>query len=239
MGASDTEHPEYQVGKGCLVDQLVGQYLADVCGLGNLLNPAHIRSALASIHKYNYKRNLFNHNSVQRTFALNDESATIICDYANAERPHIPFPYFGEVMTGFEYTAASQMLFAGMVSEGIECIASIRRRYDGERRNPWDEAECGHHYARAMAAWSGILAYSGFRYHAGTQTLIINPKSSRADFQCIWSTATGWGEFHAGQTQLTIKVHAGRLPLQSCVFKGQALPVHKIVEPGEDLQWKL
>ena len=54
------------------------------------------------------------------------------------------------------------MIFAGMVNEGVECITNVRHRYDGERRNPWDEAECGHHYARAMSAWSGIIALSGF-----------------------------------------------------------------------------
>ena len=58
-------------------------------------------------------------------------------------------------MTGLEYLAAAHMMFAGMAREGVECIANIRARYDGEKRNPWDEAECGHHYARAMAAWSG------------------------------------------------------------------------------------
>src|ERR1035441_5919131 len=30
MGAENTESPEYQVGGGCLADQLIGQYLADV-----------------------------------------------------------------------------------------------------------------------------------------------------------------------------------------------------------------
>jgi uncharacterized protein (DUF608 family) len=230
MGASDPEHPEYQVGKGCLVDQLVGQYLADVCGLGPLLNPAHIRTALNSIHKYNYKRTLFNHDTVQRTFALNDESAIVICDYATAPRPRIPFPYFAEVMTGFEYTAASHMIFEGMVTEGVECITSIRKRYDGARRNPWDEAECGHHYARAMAAWSGILACSGFHYNAATQSLTINPKSARPEFRCIWSTATGWGVFHTTPTQLFIKVHAGQLPIQSITYKGKPLSAN---------QWKL
>ncbi|HMF77536.1 MAG TPA: GH116 family glycosyl-hydrolase, partial [Bryobacteraceae bacterium] len=145
MGAADPEHPEFQLGKGCLVDQLVGQYLAEICGLGPLLNPTNIRKTLDSIHKYNYKRTLYAHDSVQRTFALNDEAALVICDYATAPRPRIPFPYFAEVMTGFEYTAATHMLFEGMLSEGTECVASIRERYDGERRNPWDEAECGHH----------------------------------------------------------------------------------------------
>jgi familyl 116 glycosyl hydrolase-like protein len=229
------------VGKGCLVDQLVGQYLADICGLGPLLNPAHIRAALNSIHKYNYKRSLFDHDSVQRTFALNDESAIVICDYASAPRPHIPFPYFAEVMTGFEYTAATHMLFEGMIKEGTECIASIRARYDGERRNPWDEAECGHHYARAMAAWSGILAISGFRYHGGTQALVVAPKLVPSEFRCIWSTGTGWGVFQVNHSELLIKVHSGRLPVRSCTYNGRKLDMDKseMLIPGKDLRFKL
>ena len=51
-------NPEYQMGEGCLVDQLVGQYLADVAGLGPLVDPAHSRNTLESIYRYNYKRAL-------------------------------------------------------------------------------------------------------------------------------------------------------------------------------------
>ncbi|MGI9071657.1 MAG: GH116 family glycosyl-hydrolase [Bryobacteraceae bacterium] len=220
MGADDPEHPEYQVGKGCLVDQLVGQYLADVCGLGSLLDEAHVRKALESIHKYNYKPTLYRHDSVQRTFALNDEPALVICDYAAAPRPRIPFPYFAEVMTGFEYSAATHMLYSGMTKPGIECIANVRKRYDGEKRNPWDEAECGHHYARAMAAWSGVLALSGFRYDGGESRVAILPKSSLATFKCFWSTATAWGAFtrqrSKTQHQVRLQVYSGDLALQSC-----------------------
>ena len=81
-------------------------------------------------------------------------------------------------MTGFEYSAATLMLYYGMEKEGVECIANIRRRYDGERRNPWDEAECGHHYARAMAAWTGVLALSGFRYHAAEKSVSALPRAA-------------------------------------------------------------
>ncbi len=222
MGADNPEHPEYQVGKGCLVDQLVGQYLAEVCGLGPLTQPKHILQTLQSIYKYNGKPALFNHDSVQRTFALNDESALVICDYATAPRPRIPFPYFAEVMTGFEYTAATHMLYAGMTSEGLQCMENIRMRYDGERRNPWDEAECGHHYARAMAAWSGVLAMSGFRYDGARQHVALLPRSSLREFRCFWSNATGWGVFTRTESkplQLRLTVHSGALELQSCEWK--------------------
>jgi uncharacterized protein (DUF608 family) len=216
MGAEDPQHPEYQVGEGCLVDQLIGQYLAEVCGLGPLLQPVNVRKTLDSVYRFNHKRALYTHDSVQRTFALNDESALVICDYAAKPRPRIPFPYFAEVMTGFEYSTAAHMIYAGMVHEGIECIGNIRTRYDGERRNPWDEAECGHHYARAMAAWSGLLALSGFRYAGAEQHVSIKPLSSGRTFKCFWSTATGWGVFTQDPAETRLTVHHGKLMLRSC-----------------------
>jgi uncharacterized protein (DUF608 family) len=223
MGSDDTEHPQYQVGEGCLVDQLVGQYLAEVAGLGPLVSPENIKKTLASIYRYNHKSSLTNHDTVQRTFALNNEAAMVICDYGKAERPRIPFPYYAEVMTGFEYSTAAHMLYAGMVREGVECISNIRARYDGEKRNPWDEAECGHHYARAMAAWSGVLAFSGFRYHGGAVIAapLVSNNVPRDGFRCFWSTATGWGTFSTGPG-LEIKVLHGSLPCRSCEFIGLA-----------------
>ncbi len=218
MGSDDTEHPQYQVGEGCLVDQLVGQYLAEVAGLGPLVSEDHVRKTLASIFRYNHKRSLVDHDTVQRTFALNNEAAMVVCDYGKAERPRIPFPYYAEVFTGLEYSTASHMLYAGMMREGVECIGDIRARYDGEKRNPWDEAECGHHYARAMAAWSGVLALSGFRYHGPNAAVIASPRVSHDRFTCFWSTATGWGTFSVGPG-LEIKVLHGTLPCRSCEFQ--------------------
>jgi len=219
MGSDDTEKPQYQVGEGCLVDQLLGQYLADVAGLGLLVDPAHIQKALASLYRYNYKRSLADHDTVQRTFALNDESAMVICDYGKAERPRIPFPYFAEVMTGFEYSAAVLMLYHGMTQEGLECIGSIRARYDGEKRNPWDEAECGHHYARAMAAWSGVLALSGFHYDGRNGSVAALPRVNAANFRCFWSTGTGWGTFAVNGSSLRVQVLKGKLSCQSTEFR--------------------
>ncbi|HUY12073.1 MAG TPA: GH116 family glycosyl-hydrolase [Terriglobia bacterium] len=195
MGAPDTVHPTFQLGEGCLVDQLVGQYFALAVGLGLLLDSHHIQKTLESIYQYNYKRTLTHHECVMRTFALNDEPALVICDYPHGNRPQTPFPYFQEVMTGFEYSAAVLMLYRGKVSEGVELISNIRRRYDGERRNPWDEAECGFHYARPLASWAGLLALSGFRYHGVEKSIEAKPVVHPEHFACFWSTASGWGSF--------------------------------------------
>jgi len=226
MGSDDTENPQFQVGEGCLVDQLVGQYLATVAGLGELLSARNIKMALQSVYRYNYKRTLNSHDSVQRIFALNDESALVICDYGKTRRPRIPFPYYAEVMTGFEYSTAAHMLYAGMEREGIDCIRSIRARYDGEKRNPWDEAECGHHYARAMAAWSGLLALSGFRYDGLSAAVVALPSVTAPEFRCFWSTPNGWGRFRTSLqgklARFSIDVDHGALACRSCTIRSGA-----------------
>jgi hypothetical protein len=188
MGAQDLVDPVYQLGPGCLVDQLVGQYMAHVCGLGYLLDEKHVKTTLGSILKYNYKENFGDHFNCMRSYVLGDEAALLMASYPH-ERPENPFPYFTEVMTGFEYTAAVGMMYEGQVEEGLKCIRSIRARYDGRKRSPFDEAECGHHYARAMASWGAVLALSGFQFSAVKQSLCFAPRSG----QHFWSTGSAWG----------------------------------------------
>lgn len=225
-GAEDPEHPDFQAGEGCLADQLVGQYVATVAGLGSLVDPAKIRKTLESIYKYNYRHNLEEHNSVERIYALNDEAGLLLCDYGPAKRPKIPFPYFSEVWTGFEYEVAALMLYYGMTKEGLEIITNARLRYDGERRNPWDELECGHHYVRAMASWSGILALNGFRYHAGEQSVVAEPKVRPASFTSFWSTGTGWGTFsqsiQKGRIHFRLRTLHGKLSCRSVALVHEA-----------------
>ncbi|WP_321475451.1 GH116 family glycosyl-hydrolase [uncultured Paludibaculum sp.] len=235
MGSENTESPEYQMGNGCLVDQLIGQYQSEVCGLGPLVSEEMIKKTLQSIYQYNYKRDMSDHECVQRTYVLNDEAALVVCDYGKGTRPHIPFPYYGEVFTGLEHATASHMIYAGMAAEGMECFVNTRRRYDGQRRNPWDEAECGHHYARAMAAWSGILALSGFVYHAPEKRLILKPQHKLTELKCFWSTASGWGTFELGSAGLTIRVEDGFLDLGSVELAKRTVKLQEPVKilPGQ------
>lgn len=231
MGAENTEAPEYQMGGGCLADQLIGQYLAEMGGMSALVAPEHIRTTLESIYKYNYKPSLADHDSVQRTYALNDEAAVLVCDYGKAERPHIPFPYYAESWTGQEYLVAALMMRWGMVEQGVECVRSIRARYDGEKRNPWDEPECGHHYARAMSSWSAVVALSGFVYDGARGAVIAAPPVAGESFECFWATGTGWGTFSrrvsGSGTRFSLRVLAGSLLCRSCeiVAPGRAAAV--------------
>ena len=126
-----------------------------------------------------------------RSYGLTDDAALLMATYPRGGRPERPFPYYNEVMTGFEYTAAIGMLYEGDIDNGLTCMQAIRDRYDGRKRNPFDEAECGHHYARAMVAWAAVLALTGFRYSAVDQTIRFAAPAAYGHH--FWSTGYAWG----------------------------------------------
>jgi uncharacterized protein (DUF608 family) len=230
MGETDLAEPDFQVGTGCLIDQLVGQYMAHVVGLGYLLKPDQVKTALNSLFRYNFRSELYNHWNNMHTYALADESALLICSWPHGNRPRVPFPYFTEVMTGFEYQAAAHMIYEGLVEEGLTVVEAIRRRFDGERRNPWNEQECGHHYARAMAAWAVLLALGGFHYSAVAQRLQLAPRWKAEAFQSFWLVPSGWGSaiqtIATGAQEIRWEVLYGELLVQKMSY---VLPADKIV----------
>jgi len=103
--------------------------------------------------------------------------------------------YADEVWTGIEYQVAAHLIYAGHLAEGLALVRAVRDRYDGRRRNPWNEVECGSHYARALSSWSLLLALSGFSISAPEGRLGFAPRVSAQDFRCFFSTGTGWGSF--------------------------------------------
>jgi non-lysosomal glucosylceramidase len=211
------EMPRYQYGPGCLSDQLLGQWFAHVVGLGYLLPEEHVRQALASVLRYNWRAGLAEHESCQRTYALNDESGLLLCSWPQGGRPRYPFPYADECWTGIEYQVAAHLIYEGMVEEGLTIVEGVRRRHDGVRRNPWDEFECGHHYVRAMASWSLLLALSGYSYSAPSRRLGFAPRLNADDFRCFFSTGSAWGSYRqrrlAGEQRHEVAVLGGQLAL--------------------------
>ena len=215
MGAINMSDPDLQLGTGCLVDQLVGQFFAHVSNLGYLLDRKHVQLTLKSIMRYNYKSSFSHHFNHLRSFVINDESGIVMATYPHGNRPRRPFPYYNEVMTGFEYAAAIHMLYEGQISDGLKVIKSIRNRYDGLRRNPFDEAECGHHYARAMASWAAVLALTGFHYSAVNKSMAFALKEGSH----FWSTGYAWGT-------CSIKVDEDRCNVTLAV-KGGTISLHR------------
>ena len=217
MGATNLEDPELQLGEGCLVDQLVGQFLAHICGLGYLAKEENIRKTLTTIYKSNYRDGFFSEFNHMRNFVLGDEKALVMASFPRGNRPKRPFPYFNEVMTGFEYAAAIGMIYEGMSEEGVECISNIRERYDGAKRSPFDEAECGHHYARAMASWGSILAWTGQQYDGRSGELRFSRSSTKP---IPWFTGNAFGTCSIEGDTIKIQVCEGALRLASVKIIG-------------------
>jgi len=186
---------KYQYGEGCLSDMLLGQWLGMISGLGRYLPAERIQSSLRSIYEYNFLADFRNFSNVQRTYALNDEKGLLLCSWPKGGRPPLPFPYSDEVWTGIEYQVASHLIYEGLVEEGLSVVKGVRDRYDGYRRNPWNEVECGHHYARAMSSWGVLMALAGFSYSAPEMRMDFDPKMNAEDFRTVWTAGSGWGVY--------------------------------------------
>lgn len=227
----DVDAYRYQHGKGCLSDQLLGQLHARVLGLGDLLPSGHVRMALQSIHKYNFRKNFHDHANCQRTYVLNDESGLILCSWPVGGRPRFPFVYSDEVWTGIEYHVAAHLIYEGLREEGLEIVRAVHARHDGVRRNPWDEVECGHHYARSMSSWALLLALSGAQCNLGYNELSFAPALSpgATTFKTLWSTGRAWGVYtqrkdsETGAWQPSIEVLGGDATSLSVHACGQTL----------------
>jgi hypothetical protein len=185
----DTASKVAQLGKGCLVDQLVGQNIAMIAGLGYVLDKEHVQTTMKSIMKYNLVTDFNNHFNTFRSYGVGNETGLIMASYPKGQLLDFPFPYYTEIMTGFEYSTAAQMMYEGQLEEGLKIYKAIRDRFDGAKRNPFNEGEYGHRYGRAMAAWNGLLAYSGFHYSAVTKSMSFNPLKGKY----FWSNGYVYG----------------------------------------------
>ena len=147
-----------QLGKCCLVDQLVGQQMAHLWGLGDLAKKENLKKTCESIMRWNFLPDFTRHFNNKRTYIAGNEAGLLMGSWPRG-RLKMPFPYFCEVMTGFEYVAAAEMVFQGMDSDAVKVVKAVRDRHDGLKRNPFNEPECGHNYARSMASWNVLLAW--------------------------------------------------------------------------------
>jgi hypothetical protein len=187
------EGPKYQYGAGCLADGVLGSWMALVCGVGQVLEPAKVASHLKAVHKYNFKTDLSAHANPQRpSYACGAEGGLLLCSWPKGGELALPFVYSNEVWTGIEYQVAAHLLAMGLVSEGLEIVRVCRDRYDGRIRNPFNEYECGHWYARAMSSYALLQGLSGARYDAVEKILYLRPRV-KGDFSCFFSAAGSYG----------------------------------------------
>jgi uncharacterized protein (DUF608 family) len=189
----EKEGPKYQYGEGCLSDGVLGAWMAEVCGVGEILDPEKVKSHLQAVHKYNLKHDLSRHVNPQRPgYALGNEGGLLLCSWPRGGALSLPFVYSDEVWTGIEYQVASHLMMLGCVKEGTEIVEIARKRYDGSVRNPFNEYECGHWYSRAMSSYALFQGITGIRYDAVEKILYMAPKMT-GNFSSFLCTSTGYG----------------------------------------------
>ncbi|WP_165243533.1 GH116 family glycosyl-hydrolase [Paludisphaera soli] len=214
---------------GCEIDQVFGQHWAFQVGLGRILDESRVRRALASLWEYNFTPDVGPYREAYkagRWYAMPGEAGLLMVTFPKSPRPPIDDPsggwsamYFNECMNGFEYQVAGHMIWEGMTEQGLAIARAVHDRYDASRRNPWNEVECGDHYARSMASYGVFLAACGFEYHGPGRRLAFAPRLSPDDFRAPFTAAEGWGTFsqrREGEAlAATVDVRHGRLAIRT------------------------
>ncbi len=210
------EGPRYQYGDGCLSDGVVGFWLGEISGLKGLIDENMLRASLRSIFRCNFKPDLSRHANPQRAgYALNHEGGLLLCTWPRGGKPSLPFVYCDEVWTGIEYQVASHLIAKGEEQQGLEIVRTLRRRYDGTVRNPYDEYECGHWYARCMASYALVQAWSGVRYDAVEKALHV--RASR-EGRWFWAGEEGFGTVEVRGGKVSVRMERGQLEVKKIVF---------------------
>ena len=210
----EKEGPKYQYGTGCLSDGVLGCWLGLVCGAGEFVDRAKVASHLRAIHKHNLKRDLTAHANPQRpSYACGAEGGLLLCSWPKGGQLSLPFVYSDEVWTGIEYQVASHLLLLGEGAAGLEMVLVCGYRYDGRIRNPFNEYECGHWYARAMSSYGLLQGLTGARYDAVDQVLHLKPQV-KGDFRSFLATATGYGTVGVRKGKGFLEVASGTIPLK-------------------------
>jgi len=236
-------------GTGCEIDQVFGQSWAFQVGLPRLFPRKETVTALKSLWRYNFSPDAGPYRAAykqRRWYAMAGEAGLLMCtfprrdwDYAQARGKggaDWAAGYFNECMNGFEYQAAGHMIWEGLTMEGLAVTRALHDRYHASRRNPWNEVECGDHYARSMASYGVYLAACGAEYHGPKRHLGFAPNLSPEDFKCAFTSAEGWGTFWqkraAGNAECGLQLRWGQLRLKTmslAIAEGASLSTAKVL----------
>jgi non-lysosomal glucosylceramidase len=222
-------------GSGCEIDQVMGQSWAFQVGLGRVMPEKETRSALHSLWKYNFSPDVGVYRKVNkpgRWYAMPGEAGLLICtfprpdwnyDKASGKGPQWAAGYFNECQNGYEHEVAGHMIWEGLLLEGLAVERAIHDRYHASRRNPWNEVECGDHYARSMASYGLFIAACGFAYHGPKGHLAFAPRLTPGNFKAAFTSAQGWGAYSQQSDQAghkaQLEIKWGRLRLNTLRLK--------------------
>ncbi|HLY61637.1 MAG TPA: GH116 family glycosyl-hydrolase [Terriglobia bacterium] len=224
------KHAADQYGTGCHSDQLLGQWWARQLDLGYILPKDQVRKTLGSIVRYNWRESFIGFKQAPRVFASDADKGLLVCTWPKGGRPKSPTPYSDEVWTGIEYEVAGLLLQEDMVEDALRILGGIRARYNGSERSPWNDVECGDHYARAMSSWALLEAAAGQRYDSEEGFLAFAPKINPNNFRSFVITTEGWGSFDqrfsSGRQTNSLIAAYGKIKLRTLElsFVGQKIP---------------
>ena len=183
---------------------------------GQVLDAAKVASHLQAVHRYNLKRDLSAHANPQRpSYACGAEGGLLLCTWPKGGELSLPFVYSATRSGPASSTRSpSHLMLMGQVEEGLEIVRVCRDRYDGRVRNPFNEYECGHWYARAMSSYALLQGLSGARYDAVEKVLYLQPDASTGDFRCFLATATGYGTVGVKDGKPFVEVKSGTIEVR-------------------------
>jgi hypothetical protein len=215
----EKEGPKYQYGEGCLADGVVGEWMAWTAGLPAVLDTEKIASHVEAVYRYNFREDVAKHPNPQRPgYAFNHEAGLLLCTWPRGGALTLPFVYSEEVWTGIEYHVAAHLISFGRVNEGLHIVRAARDRYEGAKRNPYSEFECGHWYARAMSSYSLLQALSGVRYDAVDKTLFVHARI-KGDFRSFLAFEGGYGTAGVRNGQPFFQLKNGSINIQRTDYR--------------------
>ncbi len=253
--------PYHDYGDGCAIDQVLGEWWANQVGIAPVYPADHVRSAMKSLLKYNFRTDFHGIAQRPRKFVHDDDAGLQMIQWPKGKRPSPTIRYGDEVMTGFEYPAAATMVQYGLLREGFMVTRAIHDRYDGRLRtgltpsntaswgysgNPFGDDECGKFYARAMSVWSMLLACQGFIYDGPAGEIGFKPVWKPDDHKSFFTGAEGYGLFtqkrDGARQHEKIKLAYGKLRVARLIFAtgGKAKPsAVKVTVAGKGAKAKL
>jgi hypothetical protein len=220
----------------------MGQSWAFQVGLPRVLPEKETRMALKSLWRYNFSPDVGPYREINkpgRWYAVAGEAGLLMCTFPRKDWDYEKAKggagagawaamYFNECMNGFEHQVAGHMIWEGQVQEGLAVERAVHDRYHASKRNPWNEIECGDHYARSMASYGVFLAACGFEYNGPKGEIGFAPRLTPENFKAPFTVAEGWGTYsqrtEAGAQKLAIAVKWGQLKLRTLVLPGTKTP---------------
>ncbi len=238
-------------GTGCEIDQVMGQSWAFQVGLPRVLPEKETRMALKALWRYNFSPDVGPYREINkpgRWYAVAGEAGLLMCTFPRKDWDYEKAKggagagawaamYFNECMNGFEHQVAGHMIWEGMVQEGLAVERAVHDRYHASKRNPWNEVECGDHYARSMASYGVFLAACGFEYNGPKGQLGFAPRLTPENFKAPFTAAEGWGTYsqktEGGGQRSVVAVKWGQLKVRTLVLAAAKAPAGVKVKVGD------